>query len=106
MEATGISPLSPFLPCPGKPSAAWSERERMFEMFLVAAGDSEFAAARKTALLLHRVGTEAQRVFHSQPSLPKPEGEDNYDAALRQLRLFYSPQVNVIVERFSFRRRV
>ncbi|KAK8398258.1 hypothetical protein O3P69_003871 [Scylla paramamosain] len=67
MEATGICPPPAFLQCPGKPSCTWTDRERQFETFLVAVGVNDFTAIRKKALLLHSVGAEAQRVFHSQP---------------------------------------
>ena len=76
-----------------------------FTTFLAAGGGTEFPALRKKALLLHCVGAEAQRIFNSLPAMVKADGEDDYTATLRRLREFYSPQVNVIVERFTFRRR-
>ncbi|KAK8396052.1 hypothetical protein O3P69_005264 [Scylla paramamosain] len=82
--------------------------ERQFETFLEAVGGNVFTATRKKALLLHSVGAEALRVFRSQPPAIKATGEDDeddYATAMRQIRCFYSSQVNVIVERFSFRRR-
>ncbi|KAK8376656.1 hypothetical protein O3P69_009932 [Scylla paramamosain] len=79
MKATGICPPPPFLQCPGKPSCPWTDWERQFETFLVAVGGNDFTATQKKVLLLHSMGAEAQRVFHSQPQAIKATGEDDYD---------------------------
>ena len=68
------------------------------------AGDT-YEAKRKTALLLHCVGAEAQCVYRTLPVDPQREGEDEFCAAQRRLADFYEPQVNVIAERFFFRQR-
>ncbi|KAK8400587.1 hypothetical protein O3P69_003331 [Scylla paramamosain] len=105
MEATGICLPPPFLQCPGKPSCAWTDWERQFAMFLVAVSGNDFMAIWKKVLLLHSMGAEAQRVFHSQPLAIKAMGEDDYVTAVQQLRCFFSPQVNIIIERFNFQCR-
>ncbi|KAK8374006.1 hypothetical protein O3P69_012437 [Scylla paramamosain] len=60
--------------------------EHQFETFLVAVGGNDFRMIQKKALLLHSVGAEAQRVFHSQPPAIKATDEDDYATAMRQLR--------------------
>ncbi|KAF0305665.1 hypothetical protein FJT64_022749 [Amphibalanus amphitrite] len=59
----------------------------------------------RRALLLCAIGDEAYRVFDTLPPVAKRDGEDDYDVTLRQLREFYTPRTNVIVERFRFRQR-
>ncbi|KAF0295108.1 hypothetical protein FJT64_007240 [Amphibalanus amphitrite] len=57
--------------------------------------------AQRRALLLCVIGDEAYRVFDTLPPVAKGDGEDDYDVTLRQLREFYTPRTNVIVERFG-----
>ena len=105
MNVEGVSPLSPFLARPGKPPVPWMDRVFSFCNYLTALGGDAFSTERKTALLLHCVGAEAQRVYRTLPVEPKREGEEDYDAAKRRLAEFYEPQVNIIAERFFFRQR-
>ncbi|KAG0718101.1 hypothetical protein GWK47_047578 [Chionoecetes opilio] len=106
MEPAGMVPPPPYLQEPGdRPSTTWSDWETRLTTFFTAVGAAAYSAARRKALLLHCVGAEAHRVHRSQPTVTKEEGEDEYDTTLRQLRLFYTPQVNVVVERFNFRQR-
>ncbi|KAF0288651.1 Sodium- and chloride-dependent glycine transporter 1 [Amphibalanus amphitrite] len=76
-----------------------------FHNYLTALGGEAYSTERKTALLLHCVGAEAQRVYRTLPVQPRREDEDEFHAAERQLAEFYEPQVNVIAERFFFRQR-
>ncbi|XP_043229817.1 uncharacterized protein K02A2.6-like, partial [Amphibalanus amphitrite] len=59
----------------------------------------------RRTLLLCAIDDEAYRVFDTLPPVAKRDGEDDYDVTLRQLREFYTPRTNVIVERFRFRQR-
>ena len=87
---------------PGKPPVPWRDWVFSFCNYLTALGGDAFSTERKTALLLHCVGAEAQRVYRTLPVEPKREGEDDYDAAKRRLAEFYEPQMNIIAERFFF----
>ncbi|KAF0293301.1 uncharacterized protein FJT64_000881 [Amphibalanus amphitrite] len=68
-------------------------------------GTSPLPPEQRRALLLCAIGDEAYRVFDTLPPVAKRDGEDDYDVTLRQLREFYTPRTNVIVERFRFRQR-
>ena len=105
MNVEGVSPPSPFLARPGKPPVPWRDWVFSFCNYLTALGGDAFSTERKTALLLHCVGAETQRVYRTLPVEPKREGEDDYDAAKRRLAEFYEPQGNMIAERFFFRQR-
>ena len=98
-----LAPPAPFLPTPGKPTDTWTAWELRFKTYLTAIGGDEFPAPRQKALLLHAVGAEAQKVHASQPVQVPQEGENDYEATMRQLRLYYTPQPNIIMERFRFR---
>ncbi len=56
--------------------------------------------ARKRATLLHCLGTEGQRIFYALP-----EKGDTYASAISALEKHFTPKVNVIVERYAFRKR-
>ncbi|KAF0298321.1 uncharacterized protein FJT64_004334 [Amphibalanus amphitrite] len=105
MNVEGVSPPTPFLARPGKPALPWSDWIFSFHNYLTALGGEAYSTERKTALLLHCVGAEAQRVYRTLPVQPRREDEDEFHAAERQLAEFYEPQVNVIAERFFFRQR-
>ncbi|KAF0292233.1 hypothetical protein FJT64_009747 [Amphibalanus amphitrite] len=105
MNVEGVSPPTPFLARPGKPALPWSDWIFSFHNYLTALGGEAYSTERKTALLLHCVGAEAQRVYRTLPVQPRREDEDEFHAAERRLAEFYEPQVNVISERFFFRQR-
>ncbi|KAF0302485.1 uncharacterized protein FJT64_025413 [Amphibalanus amphitrite] len=67
--------------------------------------DSGVPSHHARAVLLHCVGDEAYRLYETLPPGVKADGETDFDLALRQLREFYTPRTNVIVERFNFRQR-
>ncbi|XP_043205779.1 uncharacterized protein K02A2.6-like [Amphibalanus amphitrite] len=97
---------APFLPHPGTPAVPWRNWEQKFELYLLArCGTSPLPPEQRRALLLCAIGDEAYRVFDTLPPVAKRDGEDDYDVTLRQLREFYTPRTNVIVERFRFRQR-
>ena len=96
---------APFLPHPGTPAVPWRTWEQKFELYLLArTGVTPMPAEQRRALLC-AIGDEAYRVFDSLPPVVKRDAEDDYTATLRQLREFYTPRQNVIVERFKFRQR-
>ena len=101
----GVSPPPPFLAHPGRPTVEWAVWEGKFRNYLVAIGGESFSEQRQKAILLHCVGDEAYRVQQSLPPTVKIQGESDADLVLRQLRGFYTPQTNVIVERYKFRQR-
>ena len=107
MSGDGGPPLpAPFLPQPGPPAVPWRTWEQKFDLYLTArSGTTPLPAAQRRALLLCAIGDEAYRVFDTLPAAVKADGEDDYTATLRQLREFYTPRTNVIVERFKFRQR-
>ena len=83
---------APFLPHPGTPAVPWRTWEQKFELYLLArTGVTPMPAEQRRALSL--------------PPVVKRDAEDDYTATLRQLREFYTPRQNVIVERFKFRQR-
>ncbi|XP_043237499.1 uncharacterized protein K02A2.6-like [Amphibalanus amphitrite] len=105
MSLDGVQPPAPFLPSPGKPAVDWQTWEGKFVNYLLAISGDTFNPARQRAVLLHCVGDEAYRLYGTLPPGVKADGETDFDLALRQLREFYTPRTNVIVERFNFRQR-
>ena len=81
----------------------WRRWRKVFQFYVDGRGIT--AAARKKALLLHCAGMEIQEIFETLTDPGVPEGkEDNvYNAALRTLDAYFSPQVNVPYERHIFR---
>ena len=100
-----MQPPAPFLPTPGKPVVDWDTWEGKFKNYLLAISGDTFSPARQRAVLLHCVGDEAYRLYGTLPPGVKAGSETDFDLALRQLREFYTPRTNVIVERFAFRQR-
>uniref|UniRef100_A0A672KEJ7 Retrotransposon gag domain-containing protein n=1 Tax=Sinocyclocheilus grahami TaxID=75366 RepID=A0A672KEJ7_SINGR len=75
---------------------------RMFQNYLLvinATGDA-WPDACKRATLLHCLGTEGQRIFYALP-----ETGDTYASAISALQKHFTPKVNVVVERYAFRKR-
>ncbi|KAL1251129.1 hypothetical protein QQF64_018925 [Cirrhinus molitorella] len=91
-----------FLPCPGEPSMPFDMWLRIFQNYLLvinATGDA-WPDTRKRATLLHCLGTEGQRIFYALP-----ETGDTYSSAISALEKHFTPKVNVVVERYAFRKR-
>ncbi|XDV20064.1 hypothetical protein PO909_025446 [Leuciscus waleckii] len=91
-----------FLPCPGEPSMLFDMWLRMFNNYLLvinAWGDA-WPDIRKRATLLHCLGPEGQRIFYALP-----ETGDTYVSAVSALEKHFTPKVNVVVERYAFRKR-
>ena len=98
----------PFLATPGQPSMPWLQWRRLFNNYLLASGHDGDGAGRKTAILLHSIGAEGQRIYYTLPEIPVPEGEDPadaYDTALQKLQNHFTPQINIVCERYKFRQR-
>ncbi|KAH9359505.1 hypothetical protein HPB48_016687 [Haemaphysalis longicornis] len=67
MRASGLTPPPTFLFTPGRPAVAWPQSIRIVENFLLASGASDLWPDRRKALLLHSLGVEGQRIFHTLP---------------------------------------
>ena len=81
----------------------WRRWRKVFQFYVDGRGIT--AAARKKALLLHCAGMEIQEIFETltDPGVPEGEEDNVYNAALRTLDAYFSPQVNVPYERHIFR---
>ncbi|XP_024124582.1 uncharacterized protein LOC112144321 [Oryzias melastigma] len=99
MALLGISPPPAFLQNPGAPTIPLESWIRMFENYVLALAD-DMEDKRKRALLIHTVGTEAQRIFYTLP-----DTGDSYAAALQALKTFFIPKLNTVAERNKFRQR-
>lgn len=69
-------------------------------LLVINATGNAWPAARKRAVLLHCIGAEGQRIFHSLP-----DTGDTYDSAVAALKAHFIPMTNVVVERHTFRKR-
>lgn len=79
LATLSLSPPSPFLPHPGKPAALWEQWKSSIETYLLSIGLDAVLMQPKTAILLHCLGAEGQRIFHMR-------GEaDNYTTAMTML---------------------
>lgn len=94
----------PFLITPGEPPIPWRRWIRMFETFMVASGASEFSPDRKKSLLLYSLGREGQRLVYASNSEEKIAAT-KYEEILELLAIQFMPKVNVVAERFKFRKR-
>lgn len=92
-----------FLPCPGEPAIPFKIWVRMFENYLLVinATGNTWPEARKRALLLHCLGSEGQRIFHTLP-----ESGDDLATAITALGKHFNPAINVVAERHAFRKRI
>ena len=81
----------------------WRRWRKAFQFYVDGRGIT--AAARKKALLLHCAGMEVQEIFETltDPGVPEGEEDNVYNAALRTLDAYFTPQVNVPYERHIFR---
>ena len=107
---SSIPPPSFFLQTPGQPSTPWTLWKQQFENYLLASGSDKFQPERKKALLLHCLGAEGQRIFYSlntsavTSSDSQPAG-NAYQTALAAIEAYFVPRINVVAERYRFRRR-
>ena len=81
----------------------WWRWRKSFQFFVDGRGIT--VAARKKALVLHCAGAELQEIFETltDPGVPEGEDDDVYEAALRTLEAYFTPQVNIPYERHTFR---
>ena len=57
-------------------------------------------------MLLHCLGTEGQRIFHTlQLNAEDVENDNEYETALQVLDGHFQPKLNVVAERYKFRKR-
>lgn len=107
---SSIPPPSFFLQNPGQPPTTWPLWKQQFENYLLASGSDTFQPERKKALLLHCLGAEGQRIFYSlntgavTSSDSRPAG-NAYQTALAAIEAYFVPRINVVAERYRFRRR-
>jgi len=62
--------------------------------------ESDLPEEHKCALLIHCLGAEGQILFYALTV-----ADDKYATALEALTNFFTPKVNVVVERYRFRQR-
>ena len=63
MTGLGIDPPPKFMECPGIPAIPWDEWQSLWSTYADAIDADQFSAKRKTALLLHCLGTEGQKRY-------------------------------------------
>ena len=97
-----------YLPASGKPKYLWDFWIRLFENYVVAAFGPNYSIPRKTALLLHCIGTEGQRIFYELPndaSLYDPADND-YTKTKKILANYFGPKQHYLVSRKKFHDRI
>lgn len=73
---------------------------------MLALGSDAFLPERKKALLLHCLGAEGQRIFYSLDTASVTSStQDAYQKALGAIEAYFVPRINVVAERYRFRRR-
>ncbi|PIK48057.1 hypothetical protein BSL78_15069 [Apostichopus japonicus] len=113
-----IPPPIQFLPTPGTPSTPWAQWKQLFMNYLLASDLLTATPERKQALLLHSLGAEGQRIFYTlpqpvppptttpaTPTSSAPDTADIFEQTLQILQSHFQPMVNVVAERFRFRKR-
>uniref|UniRef100_A0A5S6QQR1 Reverse transcriptase domain-containing protein n=1 Tax=Trichuris muris TaxID=70415 RepID=A0A5S6QQR1_TRIMR len=99
MQAS-FSPPCSFLEHRGQPTIDFRTWIRSFENYILAAFPGRISDERKRAVLLNFLGTEGLRRFYCLKVQ-----DDTYDSAVKALTAFFTPKVNVCVERYRFRKR-
>lgn len=91
-----------FLPAPGEPVIPFKTWEKMFNNYclVIDVEGQKWTDARQRALLLHCLGTEGQRIFYTLA-----DTGTTLATALKALDDYFTPKVNVVVERHTFRKR-
>ena len=95
-----LSPPSHFLATPGQPPVPWLRWLHSFTTFLTAAELDTAMDARKRALLIHCLGQEGQRIFHSLPN-----NGTTFDTATAALASHFRPRESLLAHHLNFRRR-
>ena len=101
---TATAPFAEFfLPAPGEPAVPFKIWEQIFKNYCLAidVDGLQWTEARQRALLLHCLGTEGQRIFQKLP-----ETCAKLATAIAALHGYFTPKVNVVVERHTFRKLV
>ena len=101
--ATNTPFLDCFLPVPGEHAIPFKSWVKIFQNYclVIDVEGQEWTGARQRALLLHCLGTEGQRIFYTLPNTG-----DTLATALTSLHGYFTPKVNVVVERHTFRKQV
>ncbi|KAJ1112157.1 hypothetical protein NDU88_000425 [Pleurodeles waltl] len=87
----------------GEPPIKWAKWNKVFEQYAKVCGTS-LSAERRTAVLLHYLGSEGQEVFDHLPDISDSEAIDlnEYETCIRKLDIHYLPKVRTILERYYF----
>ncbi|XP_033114101.1 uncharacterized protein K02A2.6-like [Anneissia japonica] len=104
MTSTQIEAPVQFLPTPGDPVIPWLQWRRLFENYLLASNTVKESPERRSAILLHSLGPEGQRIFYTLPELGEA-GDDILTKAMTTLQSHFAPKVSVVAERYRFRQR-
>jgi hypothetical protein len=93
----GSVPLpTAFLPSPGEPVVPWKDWKRAFSTYVVASGASEYTVERQIALLVHSLGQEGQRIYHSIHVEPVAGNPDTLESVLAVLDGQFGTRENVV----------
>ncbi len=98
-----LSQSRAFLPEPSEPSVPWDQWHNAFANYLLAIGGESYSNDRKKAILLHCLGLEGQRIYHTLPE--DSTGRNPYSKATNALKEHFMPYINPVSERKKFRRR-
>ena len=95
-----------FLEKPGPPPIAWHEWKRQWDTYMIAIDGEQFSDKRKTALLLHSLGTEGQRRYSKLKELTfYPPSATEFEKTNLKLENEYRIIRNKRAERYTFRKR-
>ena len=94
-----FAPPSPFLALPGEPPVPWPRWYESFQNYILALGLKDVSDARMKAILLHCLGTEGQRIFHTLGVA------DKYADCVALLNGYFAAPQSVILRRILFRQR-
>lgn len=104
MNTAALPFLLPFMARLGKPALPWKEWRLDFEDFLLVIDGAPFAPTRKKDVLLHALGTEGQRIYHTLPGSGN-NTLDEFEATLATRELRYADTYNVIAKHSKLQQR-
>lgn len=76
--------------------------EQRFRLYMTASGASEKEEHVKTAILLHTIGEEALEVYNTLHVVPSRVDEISMEDVLIAFKNYYSPQKNIVFQRYQF----
>ena len=106
MEIQGLALPPSFLATPGTPIIPWNQWSKLFINYMLACDATAYSNERKKAMLLHALGAEGQRTFHTltEDFITVDDDDTCYTKAMKMLKSHYAPTMNVVVERYNFRK--